>query len=86
MCMPSFSAPLAGFSSLPGCKPLENCIFISIVYLLRHLFAFDLPGSTENSTAEKIHANQLQTTTACRWSAFESFTKIAFPPNDIGNI
>lgn len=22
-------------------KPLENCIFVSIVYLLRHLFAFD---------------------------------------------
>jgi len=54
--------PLAGFSFLPGCKPLENCIFISIVYLLHHLFAFDLPSTTENSTAENTNCKHQRQT------------------------
>lgn len=79
---------LSGFPSVPGCKPLENCIFISIVYLLRHLFAFDLPASSaENSTtkiptaiAQISGANRTSTST----SAFESFQN-SFPAMRLEN-
>lgn len=53
------------------CKPLENCIFISIVYLLRHLFAFDLPCSTRGNCSN--HRTTITTAATASWAADKFF-------------
>lgn len=53
------------------CKPLENCIFISIVYLLRHLFAFDLPCSTRGNCSN--HRTTITAATTASWAADKFF-------------